>query len=289
MKAYKATYNGKNENFNLIYEVGKKYKLKTSGMGFHFCEYIEDLTNDCSNIEGLTFYDFVKDNKYNDEIVVFEIEVKAIFEHIKNKTFTDEFKIIRELSKEEILEGIKEKIKFDDEYNIIWRKYLNGNIVKYEYKNGNLTFSRDSFGNVREYIYKKRKDIILERDNLILERDNNGFLIQYGYDSTNNLIWKKIEAPSFEREFEYDLYGNVIWEKDVLGYIIESKYDQHHNCIRQEDNYGHVWEWHYTYNDKNNLIRKRNSDRNIEEWEYSDSKVIKKLNDKIVEEIEISN
>ena len=164
MKAYKATYNG--ECLDITYEVGKIYTLTHGDLemckkGFHFCKNILDLT---------IWYNFIIDNKYNEEIKVFEIETLGEIIKYSDKFVINKIKIVKELDKEEILKGIKSIYKFDKNNNFIWEKNRNGYMWEYKYdKNNNMIWQKFPDGDIYENKYTDN-EIIKKQNGEITER-----------------------------------------------------------------------------------------------------------------------
>ena len=257
MKAYKATYNGKCKD--ITYEVEKTYtfkgKLKLCSRGFHYCENFEDLTH---------YYKFVKNEKYNDEIKVFEIEVLGNVIQSSNKCVSDKIKILRELNKEEILKGIEKIYKFN-ENDIIF--FVNWE-YKYDDKN-NLVKIKDYGRLMREYKYDKNNNLI-ENKHHSHRTHHSGLIVEYEYDDQNNLIFENDGVRKYIF-YEYDNRGNLIYKKYSDKNVWEYKYDEKNNLIWEKfinGNFGGIF--------------------NILEYKYSDSKIIKKRKNKIIEKITIS-
>ena len=276
MKAYKATYNGKCKDIK--YQIGKTYtlkgELKMCARGFHYCKNFEDL---------IQYYNFVEGNKYNEDIKVFEIE--NLGKNIKkdNKSVSDKIKILRELNKKEIIEKIKGIYKFDENNNVILAKFRNGNIYKWKYdKNNNMIWKKDYMGDISKYKYD-------DQNNMIWKKDYMGDIYQweYKYDDNNNKIWEK-DFYGDIYEYKYDDNNNIIWKKDPNGDIgkWKYKYDKNNNVILEK--YPNRDMFEYKYDEKNNMIWKKDSLGDIFEWEYTNKRIIKKENNKILEEITIS-
>ena len=211
MKAYKATYNGK--CLDITYEVGKIYTLKHGKLqmckkGFHFCKNIVDLKY---------YYDFIKDNKYNEDIKVFEIEVLG--ETIENydKCISNKIKIVKELKLKEILEAIEYRYKYDENNNLIWQKDCCWNIYEYKYD---------------------------ENNNLIWEKSPNGDIWKCKYDENNNVVWEKYPSGNIYK-YKYDENNNIILKKDPHENIWEYKFDENNNKIWEKLPSGNILEWEY--------------------------------------------
>ena len=162
MKAYKATYNGKCKD--ITYEVGKTYTLTHGDLemckrGFHFCKNIVDL---------IEWYYFIKDDKYNEDIKVFKIEVLGDIIEDSDKCISNKIKIVKELKREEILNGIKSIYKFDENNNKIWEKYSDESIAEYKYdENNNLIFDKYLNGDIYEWEYKEDEIVKKKNDEVI--------------------------------------------------------------------------------------------------------------------------
>ena len=149
MIAYKATTNGK--CISITYEVGNTYtfngKLKMYKSGFHFYKDLYDI------------YSYYNNDK---ETRIFEIEVLGKVITKDDKSVTNKFKVLKEIS----LNGMTlEKNGYKKAYD----------------KNNNLIRDEDSNGFWKELKYDKN-------NNLIKSKNSNGLWEKSLYDENNNLI-----------------------------------------------------------------------------------------------------
>ena len=122
-----------------------------------------------------------------------------------------------------------------------------------------------------------------ENQNIIIKILFNKNVIRYYYNDKNQLIHTK-DCNGSEKWFEYDKEGNVsktrfltksgsvivngdnINTDGELNDIFLKSYDIKGNKVYQEDIYGYK-KWFY-YNDKNQLIRTKDSDGYEEQYTY---------------------
>jgi len=149
IKGYKGSYGG--TCINLTYEVGKTYtfngEIKICKQGFHFCKELKDVSE---------YYQNKKDN----DLVVFEIEVLGKVIDEDNKSVTDKMKIVRILDRKEY-EEFFDIHEYDKNNNLIRLKKLDGFEEWYEYD---------------------------ERDNMIRYNNSNNNETIYKYDENDNMI-----------------------------------------------------------------------------------------------------
>ena len=122
-------------------------------------------------------------------------------------------------------------------------------IIKYnnyisEYKNGLLTYSKNSNG----FEFWKEYD---KNNNLIHFKDSNGFEERYKYDENNNLIHYK-NSNEFKEWKEYNKNNKLIYYKNSDGHEESYKYDENNNLIHRKNTSG--YEEIYKYNENNELI-----------------------------------
>ena len=176
MKAYKATRNLKCQS--ITFEVGKTYtfngELIMCQQGFHFCKNPKDI---------LKWYPYDKD------FILLEIDVlgKIIDNEDKDKSLTDQFKVVRIISKEEYPELLG--ITLDSNGNKVKEVDHNGNTCLYEY---------DSNGN-------KVKEVYPNGDTYLWEYDSNGNMVKQVYPNGNTHLW------------EYDSNGNKVKQVCLNG------------------------------------------------------------------------
>jgi len=223
IKGYKASYGGK--CINLTYEVGKTYtfngEIKICIRGFHFCKELKYV------------FDYYQNRKEND-LIVFEIEVlgKVIDEY--DKSVTDKIKIVRILDKKEY-DAFLQICEYDVNNNLIYHKNSRGHEKWYEYD---------------------------EKNNLIHFKDSDKFEKWYEYDKNNNFIYIR-HRNQYKCWFEYDKNNNCIHFKDSTKYEDWQEYDENNNKIYLRNSRG--YEEFMGYDKENNLVIYKNSN----EKEYS--------------------
>ena len=194
MKAYKASYNGVCRDFK--YEVGQTYEItniKICKRGFHACYKMVDTLN---------YYD------YNEDFVLFEVELLGNIIEENNKVVTDKIKIVRVVPLEEY-NGFKVDTR------------------------GNLLYYKDSGG----YELWKEYD---ERNNRIHYKSSNRFEEWKEYNLNNKCIYRK-DSTGLESWYEYDEHNNLIHYKHSDGYEVWRKYDSRNNIIHTRNSYGDEW------------------------------------------------
>ena len=188
MKAYKASYNGTCRD--LTYEVGKTYEtdnIKICHRGFHACREM---------IDTLNYYD------YNNQFVLFEVELLGEIIEKDDKLVTDKIKIVRIVSREEY-----DGFKFDNRGNLLYMKFSNG------------------FESWSEYD---------ERNNCIHYKHSTGFETWNKYDEKNNCVYRKY-ADGYECWKKYDARNKCIHFKDSTGFEVWNEYNESGELINHKD------------------------------------------------------
>ncbi len=214
----------------------------------NFTEMIYDnnlfLTNtvDRDGLTTLTDYSVDKDNN---NILGEEKSIKDKFGYVTTYIRDNRGNIITE-----ILPDLSRKQYVYDKFN---------NVVKEIDEVGNKTF----------YVYNESGILLFKKirplngtDEYEENSDKEKFAITtYEYYEpttlmkTKGLVKKIVNAGGGQVEYTYDVYGNVITEKDELGNTSIKTYDQYQNKINEKDHKGNTTS--YTYDKKgNNLTTK---------------------------------
>jgi hypothetical protein len=189
MKGYKASYNGRCNNF--LYEVGKIYEFDGKPLccqqGFHFCQYPDDV---------FWYYPYQPN-----EFVLFEVESHGEVDNLWDKACTNKIEIKRIVPKEEYARIFKKTLfRFDEKWNCVYISSGIGECCTYTYKENSIEVT-DLFGG-----------------NSIREYDEWGNCIKITY-----LGEKSCELKDIHCEFKYDDNRNCIWKKYANGDEYELK------------------------------------------------------------------
>jgi YD repeat-containing protein len=185
MKGYKASYNGRCNNF--LYEVGKIYEMEEEPVlckrGFHFCKKADDT---------LRYYTYLMG------FVLFEVEAIGDIRRLDDKSCTNKIKIKRIVPKEEYNVVFEDtKFTFDENGNcilIVGKGFCN----TYTY-NGNTCTQKQINGD--EYIHE-----FDEKKNYIKTTFPDGKTYEFKYDDNRNRIWMKL------CDYKYE-FKNGKWEE----------------------------------------------------------------------------
>ena len=185
MKAYKASYN--HICNNTIFTEGFTYEMKGKpelcSEGFHACGNPDDVFG---------YY------PYNENFVLFEVEILGDFVESYDKVCTNKMKIVRVIPFEEY-NDIFVNHKFDEYGNLIYKEESNGYWEKFEYDDyGNLIYLEDSYG----FWEKSKFD---EFGNEIYWENSNNFWKKSKFDEFGNLIYLE-DSNGTKKETEYLVY-----------------------------------------------------------------------------------
>jgi YD repeat-containing protein len=105
-----------------------------------------------------------------------------------------------------------DKIKVTGDYNDYWYFIKNLPEIKVD-NNGNVIWKKYPDGDIWEAKYD-------DNNNIIWEKYPSGRIYEYKYDDNGNKIWEKYPCGRItEWEYKYDDNNNMIWEKDPNGSI----------------------------------------------------------------------
>jgi hypothetical protein len=217
MNTYIYTENGKYKELNI--KVGSSYQITKGNKIF---DYSENINNNIINK--------ISDDKI---INIFQVQILGEIIKINEKSFTDHYKIIRKIQKNELENLSNGKIKYDENGNLIYWEKSNVFCKKIKYN---------------------------ENNNIIYAEDSNGDWEKYKYDQNNNLIYYE-SSIRFWKKRKYDKNNNKIYFEDSSGLWVKYKFDQNNNQIYVENSYG-FWE-KKQYDQNNNPIYLENSNMYI--------------------------
>jgi len=197
----------------LKYEVGKIYILdgdvELYCKGFHAYR----------NIADVNYYYKLADK----DTVILEVEIpddaKIIDSTDDSEFATNKLKVLRILTKKDIEEISGGDVKFDENGNLVYIKYSDGNWIKSKYdENGNQIYYEDSKG----YWEKREYD---ENGNQIYYENSGEYWVKYIFDKNGNLIYCE-DSDGHWKKYKYDENGNQIYYENSTGerysIIIES-------------------------------------------------------------------
>ena len=189
------------------YKEGQTYiyqdDIEIGQKGFHYVTNIIDLYHSC----------FI----FNENFVIFEVEILGRFKTEGYRSVTNKLKIIRILSKREIQIISKNKIEFDKK----------GNLIRFEDSNGNWSICE--FNDNRDFIKHIHSDGRWQswkydsKDRWIEYKTFKGDKITNKYNNKDQLVEKKFNDSDYWK-YEYDEYGNLTKEikshkNEVTNYI----------------------------------------------------------------------
>lgn len=213
--------------------------------------------------------------------------ITAIEDINSNKTkFTYEHNVLKELILasgqklsftyhnglvETIQDNLNRQIKYEyKKGNLTAVTYPNGGKIRYDYNqegyirsitdqndNNYVTNYYDKKGRVVRQIVSNGEEYIYlynerERVNSIIV-SSTGREVQYYYDK-NDRVYKQVFKDGTYEEVEFDVAGNVIYERDRKGNVTFHKYDEMSHLLEETSSSGHKIS--YEYDDNGNVVHK---------------------------------
>ncbi|MCP4746644.1 MAG: hypothetical protein GY874_10975 [Desulfobacteraceae bacterium] len=150
-----------------------------------------------------------------------------------------------------------------DDQGRVWKKslpYFPGDTVYYKLSSfdarGRLETHTNADGAMKEFCYDGFDETITDENghDKVITKDSHGRLV------------KVQEATGGITEYEYDIFGNLIWTKDPLGNQSHIYYNDLGRKISMDDPYmGH---WEYEYDEAGNLESQKDGQGRIVEMTY---------------------
>lgn len=178
--AYKGTYNLTCRD--QVYEVGRTYQfegpIRVCEQGFHFCIDAENIFN---------YYPFTKNFK------MLEIEILGAVAHKDDKSVTDKFRIIKEISLHEMT---FKRYKFNSSGQLLGRTDINGRAIAINFDfAGNPIHMAHAGGYQCWLTYNKD-------GNVIHRIDTNNKSTFYNYDGRGCMISREIATVNTNSLFD---------------------------------------------------------------------------------------
>ncbi len=164
----------------------------------------------------------------------------------------------------------KNYYQYDAKGNRTYVKDPMNNVTEFTYEPvyNQVSTKKDARANVTRYIYDAGKLIRIEEPlakttameyydygKLKKTTDANGNITEYEYDTNGytSKIRYYTETGIIEKNFTYDVIGNLLGETDEEGNITNYVYDANNNLLQVKDSAGSVLT-SYTYDDNDNLV-----------------------------------